>query len=116
MEKMRYDLTKRLGLNFGKGKRALLHSFILKGKDPGYYHKTRIGLGYVSMPVSSDLESKKEVYHDSSSVTLSWDSDISVDNIFKTLSVNMVLTSHLEEGREDTFESKELIQSDTNLD
>ena len=40
MEKMGYDLTNRSGLNFGKGKRALLHSFVSKGKDPDYYHKT----------------------------------------------------------------------------
>jgi len=45
MERMGYDLTKGSGLNFSKGKRALLCSFILKGKDPDYYHKTRKGLG-----------------------------------------------------------------------
>ena len=40
MERMGYDLTKRSNLNFGKGKRALLRSFVLKDKNPDYYHKT----------------------------------------------------------------------------
>jgi len=40
MERMGYDFTKELGLNFGKGKRALLRSLVPKGKDPDYYHKT----------------------------------------------------------------------------
>jgi len=69
MERMGYDLTKAPGLNFGKGKQALLRSFVPKGKDPDYYHKIRRELGYVSTPVSSDSESEEEVYHDSSSVT-----------------------------------------------
>jgi len=42
-----------------------------------------------------------------------WDLDVSVGNIFKSLSVNMVATSHMEEDKEDTFESKGLIQSDS---
>jgi len=71
MEKMGYDFTKESGLNFGKGKRALLRSFVPKSKDPGYYHKTRRGLGYVSTLVSSDFKSDEKVCHDSSSATLS---------------------------------------------
>jgi len=67
---MGYDFTEKLGLNFGKGKRALFHSFVPKGKDPDYSHKTLRGLGYVSTLVSSDPKSEKEVYLDSSSVTL----------------------------------------------
>ena len=109
MDRMGYDFTKRSGLNFGKGKRALLLSFILKGKDPDYHRKTRRGLGYVSIPISSDSESEEEVYHDNSSATSSRDSDVSVDVIFESLSVNMVSTSHLEDDREDAFKSKELI-------
>ena len=112
MEKMGYNLIKGSSLNFGKGKRALLRSLVSKGKDPGYYHMTRRGLGYVSMLVSSDSESKEEVYHDSSLATLSWESDVSVSDIFESLSVNMVSTNHLEDGGEDTFKSKEFIQSD----
>ena len=102
------------GLNFGREKRALLRSFVPESKDLDYYHKTRRELGYVTIPISSDPGSDKEVYHDSSSATLSWDSDVSVNNIFRTLLVNMVSTSHLEEDRKATFESEELIQSDFN--
>ena len=69
MGKMGYDLTEGSGLNFSKGKRALQRSFVSKGKNLDYYHKTRRELSYVSTPVSSDPASEKEVYHDSSSVT-----------------------------------------------
>jgi len=71
MERMGYDFTKELGLNFGKEKQALLRSFVPKGKDPDYYYKTRRGLGYVSTLVSSDPDSEKEIYHNSSSATSS---------------------------------------------
>jgi len=54
------------------------------------------------LPISSDSESEEEVYHDSST-TSSWGSDISTGDIFGSLSVNMVLTSHLEDDGEDTF-------------
>jgi len=110
MERMGYDFIKESGLNFGKGKRALLRSFVPKGKDPDYYHKTRRGLDYVSTPVLSDFESE-EVYHDNSSRNSSW--DVSVWGIFESLSVNMVSTSHLEDDGEHTFKSEELIQSDS---
>ena len=43
----------------------------------------------------------------------SWDSDVSVGDIFEGLSVNMVSTSHLEDDREDTFKYEELIRSDS---
>jgi len=59
MERMGYDFIKKSGLNFGKEKRALLRSFVPKGKDPDYYHMTRRGLGYVTTLVSSDFESEK---------------------------------------------------------
>jgi len=62
MKRMGYDFTKELGLNFGKGKRALLRSFALKGKDPDYYYKTWRELGYVTTPVLSDTGSEKKVY------------------------------------------------------
>jgi len=41
MERMWYDFIKESSLNFCKGKQALLRSFVPKGKDPIYYHKTR---------------------------------------------------------------------------
>jgi len=55
------------------------------------------------------LNLKKEVDHDSSSATSLWDSDVSIGDIFGSLSVNMVSTSHVGVDEEDTFESEELI-------
>jgi len=100
MENMGYDLTSSPGLNFGKGRRTLLRSFIPKQKSPDYYHRTRRGLGYDSTPIPSASESKELLYHNHSSGTSSWESDVSVGNIFKDLSVNMVSASHLEDGDE----------------
>jgi len=102
-------LTKRLGLNFGNEQQVLLRSFLPRDKDPDYYHQTRRGLGYVSTPFLSNSRSDEEVYHDSLSATSSWDSDVSVGVIFKSLSVNIVSASHLEDNREDTFKSEKLI-------
>ena len=107
MEKMGYDLMNGPGLNVGKRRRTLLRSFILKAKTPDYYHRTRRGLGYVSTLIPSASESEESLYHSHSSGISSWESDVSVDNIFKELSVNMISTSHLEDGDE------EMIQSDT---
>jgi len=56
------------------------------------------------MPVSSDSESEEEVYHDSSSATSSWDSNISISVFFESLLVNMILASHLEDDGEDIIE------------
>ena len=55
MKSMGYDLTSRPGLNFGKGRRTLLRSFVPKGKTLDYYHRTRRGLGYVSTPSHQPL-------------------------------------------------------------
>jgi len=55
---MGYDLISGPGLNFGKGKRILLRSFVLKGKAPDYYHRTRRGLGYVSIQFCQPLSLK----------------------------------------------------------
>ena len=110
---MRYNLTKRSGLNFGKGKRALLQSFVPKNKTPDYYHKIRRQLGYVFTPVSSDSEPEKWVRYDHSLGTLSWESDVSVGALFKNLSVNMVSTSHMEDKDKD--EAEEMIQSDADF-
>ena len=40
MESMGYDLANDPVLNFGKGRRTLLWSFVPKGKTPDYYHRT----------------------------------------------------------------------------
>jgi len=95
MENMGYDLMKKSGLNFSKGRRTLLRSFVPKGKGPDYYHKSRRGLGYILTQIPST--ESEESYHDHSSGTSSWESDVGVGGIFKELSVNMVSTSHAEE-------------------
>jgi len=107
MRSMGYDLASGPGLNFGKGRRTLLQSFVPKGKTPDYYHQTRRGLGYVSTSVPSASDSGGSSGRDYSSDTSSWESDVSVGNIFRELSVNMVSTSHLED------EDEGMIQSDT---
>ena len=63
MKNMAYDLTNGPGLNFGKGRRTLLRSFVPKGKTPDYYQRTRSGLGYVSTPIPSASESEGSLYH-----------------------------------------------------
>ena len=63
MENMGYDLTNGPGLNFDKGRRTLLRSFVPKGKAPDYYHQTRRGLGYMSTLISSASESEESLYH-----------------------------------------------------
>ena len=90
MESMGYDLTNGPGLNFGKGRRTLLRSFVPKGKTLDYYHQTRRGLGYVSTLIPLASESEESLCHDYSSGTSSWESYVSVGNIFRELSVNMV--------------------------
>ena len=101
------QLITRPGLNFGKGRRTLLRSFVPKGKAPDYYHRTRRGLGYVSTSVPSASDSEGPSGHNYSSGTSSWESDVSIGNIFREFSWNMVSTSHLED------EDEEMIQSDT---
>jgi len=60
----------------------------------------------MSTPAPSASNSEESLGHDYSSGTSSWESDVSVGNIFRELSVNMVSTSHLEDKDE------EMIQSD----
>jgi len=60
----------------------------------------------VSTPIPSASESEESLYHNYSSGTSSWESDVSVGNIFGELSVNMVSTSPLKDRDE------EMIQSD----
>jgi len=100
MDNMAYDLTNGPDLNFGKGRRTLLRSFVPKGKAPNYYHRTRRGLGYVSTPILLAFESEESLYHNHSSGMSSWESDVSVSYMFKDLSVNMVSTSHPEDEDE----------------
>ena len=60
----------------------------------------------MSTPIPSASESEESLYHNHSSGTSSWESDVSIGNIFKELSVNVVSTNHPEDGDE------EMIQSD----
>jgi len=94
---MGHDLAKKSRLNFDKGRRTLLRSFVPKGKAPDYYQKTRRGLGYVPTPIPFDFKSDESLYHDHSSGTSSWESDVSVGAIFGNLSINMVSTSLIED-------------------
>ena len=59
------------------------------------------------MPIPSDFEFEESLYHGHSSGTLSWESDVSIGDIFRDLSVNMVSISHLED------EDEEMMQLDT---
>jgi len=75
---MGYDLADGPDLNFGKGRRTLLWSFVPKGKTPDYYHRTRRGLGYVSTPISSPLSLKsryittaRQTHHHGSQMSVS---------------------------------------------
>jgi len=105
MENMGYDLTSDPDLNFGKGRQTLLQSFAPKGKAPDYYHQTRRGLSYVATPILSASESEELLYHNHSSGTSLWELDVSVGDIFKDFSVNMVSTSHPEDGDEVMIQS-----------
>jgi len=113
MKSMGYDLASGPGLNFGKGRRTLLQSFVPKGKASDYYHQTHRGLGYVSTPVPSASDSGGSSRHDYSSGTSSWESDVSVGNIFRELLVNMISTSHLEDGDEEMIQSIQILGSNT---
>jgi len=42
-----------------------------------------------------------------------WDSEVSIGDIFESLSVNMISTSHLKDNKEDTNKFEELIQSNS---
>jgi len=55
----------------------------------------------VSTPIPSASESEESLYHNHSSGTSSWESDVSVENIFKELSINMVSTSHRKDEDEE---------------
>jgi len=112
MERMEYNFTKELGLNFGKEKWALLHSFVPKRKVPDYYHKTR-GDSVMYLHQSHQIPSWKRGLSWQLISTIIWDSDVSISDIFRSLSVNMVSASYLEDDGEDTFEPEELIQSNS---
>ena len=55
IESMRYDLANGPGLNFGKGRRTLLRSFVPKGKTPDYLPSNSQGFGLCVNPSSVSL-------------------------------------------------------------
>jgi len=54
----------------------------------------------MSTPIPSGSKYEELLYHDHSSSTSSWESEVSVGDIFENLSVNMVSNSHLEDEDE----------------
>ena len=60
-----------------------------------------MGLGYVSTPIPADFESEEFLYHDHSLGTSSWESNVSVSDIFRDLSVNIVSINHLKDKDEE---------------
>lgn len=97
MKHLDYNFKKKPNLNFGNEMRTPLRPFVPKGKDAGYYHETRRGLGCVSTPIQLDSGYEELVCYGHSSDTSSWVPDVSVGTIFEGLFVNMVLTFHLED-------------------
>ena len=51
MRKMGYNLQRGNGLNFRRGQRGLLWTFVLKGKPTNYYNKTRRGSDMLHLPL-----------------------------------------------------------------
>jgi len=58
IRKMGYSLQRGNGLNFRKGRCGFLYNFVPKGKPTNYYDKTRRGLGYITPPPSTSIQSK----------------------------------------------------------
>ena len=97
MRKIGYNLQRRNGLNFRKGRRGFLRNFVPKGKLANYYDKTRRGLGYVTPTPPTTVRPKdKKLIPSRSASSSEWDSDVSVGTLFKELTVNMTSSSQLE--------------------
>lgn len=95
IEKMGYNFHNQRSLNLGKGRHALICSFVPERKAPNYYHMTRRGLGYVTTPLTTDGKPEECAFHVHSSGTSSWKLGVSVGIIIKNLSVNMTSIDHL---------------------
>ena len=94
---MGYNLQRENGLNFEKGRRDFLRNFVPKGKPANYYDNTRRGLGYVTPPSPTTVQSKNNKPIPSRSASSSvWESDVSVGTMFENLIVNMTSSSQLE--------------------
>src|SRR5436190_62627 len=99
MQRWGYDLEVKLGLNYGKGVRALPLPFVPEGKEANYYQEAKRGLDYTSplLRLSHGHTYFKIVSRDYSSSTSSWESDVSIGGLFEGLSINMVSASPLED-------------------
>ena len=67
----------------------------------------------MSTLIPSASEFEESLYHGFSSGTSSWESDVSIGNLFGELSVNMVSTSHLEDGDEEMSSRIQILGSNT---
>ena len=94
MRRMGYNLQRGNGLNFRRGRRGLLWTFVPKGKPVDYYDKTCRGLGYITPPIQSQSETALPSHSSSSS---EWESDVSVRVVFKNLFVNVTSINQLEQ-------------------
>ena len=102
---MGYNLYRGNGLNFGRVRRGLLRTFMLKGKPANYYDKKCRGLGYVTPPAL--FQSEEDESLPSSSISSGWESDVSVGVLFKNLFVNMTSINQLEhEEAIETFDAE----------
>jgi len=72
------------GVNFGRGRRIPLQTFVLKGKPINYYNQTRRGLRYTTPSVQLDLEFEKPL-PSHSSYSSGWESNVSMRVAFKKL-------------------------------
>src|SRR3954465_13422333 len=114
MQRWGYDLEEKLGLNYGKGVRALPLPFVPEGKEANYYQEAKRGLGYTSPPLrlSHGPTSFRIVSRDYSSSTSSWESDVSIGNLFEGLSINMVSASPLEDLEDMEYDDSQLEDDD----
>jgi len=106
MRKIGYNLQRWKGLNFEKGRRGLLWTFMPKGKPANYYDKTHRGLGYVTPPTLLPSEEDKS-FLSYCSTSSTWLSNASVGVLFKDLFINMTSIDQLEhEEIIETFDAK----------
>ena len=81
MKNMGYNFINKEGLNSGKGIwTPILSAYVMEGKSEDYYHKTRSGLGYESLPFMLHFGTKGESDEDSytsSSESNCWESNTS---------------------------------------
>lgn len=76
-------------MNFSTGRQSILRSFLPKGKNHDYYHRTQRELGYISTPSITKPEFEEIAQTRGDSDTPSWDSDVSISAIFQALIANM---------------------------